>query len=114
MKTDSPWLKWLIDPLSGKTSLGRAFWLYGLVGSIVFLAIGLLFPPTPVGLGVYGILSLIVGILQTVILWRCAPNARSALVRRLVRLIIVAGLILAPVVVYLYFAYAEYLTLDNL
>lgn len=33
------------DPLRGKTSLGRVVWVYGLLGSLVYSAFGLLLDP---------------------------------------------------------------------
>ena len=95
------WPQWLTDPLAGKTSLSRAFWLYGLGGSIVYSVLGLLFPETAAGLTVYALLGLALGILQSVILWRCAPNSRSALMGRFARLAVIVGLIMVPVMLYL-------------
>jgi hypothetical protein len=101
------WPRWLTDPLSGKTSLARAFWLYGFGGSIAFSVIALLFPATPAGYGLYVVLGLAVGIFQTVILWRCAPNSRSAFLGRLVRTGIVVGVIMTPIMLYLEHAAAS-------
>jgi hypothetical protein len=95
------WPQWLTDPLSGKTSLSRAFWLYGLGGSIVYSVMGFLFPETPAGFTVYTLLGLAVGTLQSVILWRCAPNSSSAFMGRFVRLAVIVGLIMVPVMLYL-------------
>jgi predicted membrane protein len=107
------WPRWLTDPLTGKTSLGRAFWLYGLGGSFVYSVIGLLFPETPAGLTVYVLLGLAIGILQSVILWRCAPNSRSAFVGRFVRTAVIVGLILVPVMLYLLFTNSDMLLPPN-
>ena len=95
------WPRWLTDPLTGKISLGRAFWLYGVGGSIAYSLIALLFPETPVGVTVYLLLGLALGILQSLILWRCAPNSRSAFLGRLVRTAVIVGLIMVPLMVYL-------------
>lgn len=97
------WPRWLTDPLTGKSSLGRAVWLYGLGGSLVYSIIGLLFPETTAGFTVYVLLGLALGILQSVILWRCAPNSRSVFVARFVRTAVIVGLILVPVMLYLLF-----------
>lgn len=35
----------IVDPLRGKTSLGKVVWVYGLLGSIVYGAFGLLVLP---------------------------------------------------------------------
>ena len=103
------WPRWLTDPLTGRTSLGRAVWLYGLGGSFVYSVIGLLFPETPAGLTAYVLLGLAIGIGQSVILWRCAPNSRSAFATRLVRFAVIVGLILMPVMLYLLFVNSDVL-----
>ena len=105
------WPRWLTDPLTGKTSLGRAVWLYGFGGSIAYSFIALLFPETPAGFTVYTLLGLALGIVQSVILWRCAPNSRSAFIGRLVRVAVVVGLILVPLMLYLLFANPDALQL---
>ena len=107
------WPRWLTDPLTGKSSLGRALWLYGFGCSLVYSAIGLLFPETTAGFTVYMLLGLALGILQSVILWRCAPNSRSAFVGRLVRASVIAGLILVPVMLYLLFTNSDMLLPHN-
>jgi hypothetical protein len=107
------WPRWLTDPLAGKTSLGRAVWLYGFGGSLVYSVIGLLFPETTAGLTVYLALGLALGVLQSVILWRCAPNSRSAFLGRLVRAAVVMGLVLVLIVAYLLFANPDMLLSPN-
>ena len=107
------WPRWLTDPLTGKTSLGRAIWLYGLGGSLVYSVAGLLFPETAVGLTVYMLLGLVIGVLQSVILWRCAPNSRSEFVRRLVRAAVIVGLVLVPLMLYLMFTNVDLLPPPN-
>jgi len=107
------WPQWLTDPLTGKTSLGRAFWLYGFGGSIAYSVIALLLPETPTGYTVYVVLGLALGILQSVILWRCAPNSRSAFLSRFVRITVVVGVIMVPLVLYLLFTTADALLPPN-
>ena len=107
------WPRWITDPLGGKTSLGRAFWLYGFGGSLAYSVIALLFPATPVGLTIGLMLGLVLGILQSVILWRCAPNSRSAALGRFVRASVVFGLILIPLVLYLLFTNLDALLPPN-
>lgn len=103
------WPRWLTDPLAGKTSLGRAIWLYGLGGSLVYSAVGLLFPETTAGFTAYVVFGLVIGVLQSVILWRCATNSRSELVRKLVRAAVIVGLVLVPLMLYLMFTNADML-----
>ena len=107
------WPRWLTDPFSGKTSLARAFWLYGLGGSIAYSLLVWLFPETPAGFAVYTSLGIALGTLQSVILWRCAPNSRSAFLGRLVRAAVIAGLIMVPLMLYLLFTNPEALLSPN-
>lgn len=96
------WPKWLTDALSGKVSLSRAFWLYGLGVSVGYSVIGAFIDVThPVAVSIYLVLGLVVGVVQTVILWRSAKNSPSRFLRRLVRIVVIAGLLLTLVVVYL-------------
>jgi len=101
------WPRWITDPLNGKTSLARAFWLYGFGISIAYSVIALLIPATPVGYALYVVSGFAVGILQSVILWRCAPNSRSAFLGRMVRTAVVVGLIAVPIMLYLEHAAAS-------
>lgn len=108
------WPQWLTDALTGRTSLQRAFWLYGLGGTVAYSAAGLLFPETPLGIGLYLGIGLVLGVLQSVILWRCAPNSRSSLARRLTRAAIVVGLVVTVVVLYVMFAFPDILATAGL
>jgi ABC-type amino acid transport system permease subunit len=107
------WPRWLIDPLTGNTSLKRAIGLYGLGGSLLYSAMGLLFPETTAGFTVYVLLGLVIGVLQSVILWRCAPNSRSAFVRRLTRAAVIVGLVLVPLLLYVAFTNVDLLLPPN-
>lgn len=92
------WPRWLADALSGKVSLSRAFWVYGVGMSVVYSALGLLIDlKSSFGVTVYLLLGALLGVLQTIILWRCAYNSRSRSLGRLVRITMVFGLILVAV-----------------
>jgi hypothetical protein len=78
--------------------LQRAFWLYGVGVTVVYSLVGGFVPARPAALAVYFGLGLLIGVVQSVVLWRCAPNARSGLTRRLVRAAVVAGLLLTALV----------------
>jgi hypothetical protein len=94
--------KWLTDALSGKVSLARAFWLYGLGVSVGYSVIGAFIDLShPVAVSVYLVVGLVVGVVQTVILWRSAKNSPSKVLGRLVRIVVIVGLLLTLVVVYL-------------
>ncbi len=93
--------RWLTDALAGQLSLARAFWIWGVGVSLAYSLIGgFIDVEHRVALTVYLIVGVLVGLLQTVILWRCARNARSPLWARLVRIIIIVGLVLAALTLY--------------
>ena len=108
------WPRWVADALSGKVSLARAFWLYGLGISVVYSLVGLLIDLQNVPIVVlYLVVGLALGVLQTIILWQCAPNSRSAFLSRLTRVAVVVGLILIPLMLYLLFANPDALLPPN-
>jgi hypothetical protein len=92
----------LKEPLEGKTSLSRVFWLYGIVGSLLFGSIELfLNPENQFVMRVYTILGLFFGLYLTLGTYRCAKNARSPFVARFVRVCCVISIVLLPVLAYL-------------
>jgi hypothetical protein len=96
--------RWLADALSGKVSLSRAFWVYGLGISVVYSLIGLFIDiENRLGVIVYLLVGTALGVLQTMILWRCAYNSRSRFLGKLVRTVTVLGLIMAAVMLYVLF-----------
>jgi hypothetical protein len=102
--------RWLADALSGKVSLSRAFWVYGVGISIVYSVIGLLIDiQNLLGVTVYLLVGTALGVLQSVILWRCAYNARSRFLGRLVRTAMVFGLIMVAVMLYVVFTNSDLL-----
>lgn len=98
------WSRWLTDALRGKASLSSAFWLYGLGISVVYSLIGLLIDVQnrPVVV-IYLIVGFALGVLQTIILWRSASNARSKVLGRLVHTVMVLGFILMAIMLYVLF-----------
>jgi hypothetical protein len=103
-------LQWLADALSGKASLSRAFWVYGFGVSVVYSLIGLFIDiQNRLAIVVYLLVGAGLGVLQTVILWRCAYNSRSRLVGRLVRTAVLFGLLVAVVMVYVSFTHSDLL-----
>jgi len=90
------------DPLQGKTSLSRVFWLYGMAGSALYGAAGLLFDAgNELAMRIYALGGLVFSIYVTVATYRCAGNCRSAFLTRLVRVSAVISLLLLPVIAYL-------------
>jgi hypothetical protein len=104
-----------MEPLQGKTSLSRVFWLYGIVGSVLYGAIELFLDPGNEGvMRVYVIGGLIFSIYVTVATYQCAMNCRSAFLGRIVRVSAVISLLLLPVLAYLDLAGVLTLTLPAL
>jgi hypothetical protein len=96
--------QWLADALRGKVSLARAFWVYGLGVSVGYSVIGLLIDiQNPLAVTVYLLIGAAVGVLQTIILWRCAYNSRSRFLGGLVRTAMVFGLIMVAIMLYVLF-----------
>jgi len=104
------WLKLLAEPLRGRTSLWKVIWIYGLGASVVYTLLGwVLAPQTPVSVGLYFMVGLALGIVQSVMLWQCAYNSRFPGAGRLLRLIVVIGLLLLPVMLYVLFRHPQVL-----
>lgn len=102
--------QWLADAWSGKVSLSRAFWVYGLGVSVIYSLIGLFIDiQNRLGVLLYLLVGAALGVLQTVILWRCAYNSRSRFVGRLVRTAVVFGLLVAVVMLYVSFTHSDLL-----
>ena len=68
----------LSDALKGKAPLRRVFWVYGVGVSVAYSALGLFIDPLNVkSIVVYTVIGLAIGVVQCIMLWRCAPNSRS-------------------------------------
>jgi hypothetical protein len=92
------------DPLQGKTSLAKVFWLYGLVGSILVSAIGLAVDPgNEFAMRVYIVFGLLFSVYVTVATYQCAGNCQSKFLARFVRLSAIISLLALPVFAYLEF-----------
>ena len=74
-------------------------WIYGFGVSVVYGLLEPLFAPvTRAGKGVYFALGLLIGIVQSVMLWQCAYNSRFPRYGAVLRfLVVVAALLTAPV-----------------
>lgn len=90
------------DPLEGKTSLSRVFWLYGIVGSLVYGALELfLNPENQFLMRVYTLGGLIYTVYVIVGTYRCAKNCKTPWVARAARISAIISLLLLPVLTYL-------------
>ena len=93
-----------MEPLQGKTSLAKVFWLYGVLGSVVYGAIEFFLDSGNERLmRVYVIGGLLFSVYVTVATYQCAMNCRSAFVGRVARVSAVISLLLLPLIAYLEF-----------
>ena len=98
----------LTDPLQGRTPLRTVFWVYGVLVSVVYSFLGLLVDPlNPRFVRLYTVLGVALGVVQSLMLWKCAYNTRSRALGHWVRVSVVVGLIAIPFCVYLMYAYAS-------
>src|ERR1700728_1274000 len=115
-RTDRPRSVWtaITDPLQGKTSLSKVFWVYGVLGSILVSAIGLVFDPgNEFAMRFYILFGLLFSVYVTVATYRCAGNCQSKSLARLVRISAVISLAALPVFAYLELTGALDLALSN-
>jgi hypothetical protein len=90
------------DPLEGKTSLSRVFWLYGIFGSLLYGALELfLNPENALVMRIYTIGGLLYTVYAIVATYRCANNTKSAWAARSARVGAIISLFLLPVLAYL-------------
>jgi hypothetical protein len=102
------------DPLQGKTSLTRVFWVYGILGSILVSAVGLVFDPgNQFAMRIYILFGLLFSVYVTVATYRCAGNCQSQSLARLVRISAIISLVALPVFAYLEFTGALDLAFTN-
>ena len=74
----------LKEPLLGKTSLAKVFWLYGVLGSLLYGAIELFIDPgNELLLRIYVIGGIIFSVYVTAATYKCAANCKSPAVARL-------------------------------
>jgi hypothetical protein len=92
------------EPLQGKTSLARVFWVYGVLGSVAVSAIGLLLDPgNEFARRAYVVFGLLFSVYVTIATYRCGVNCRSKALARFVRISAIITLVLLPVLAYLDF-----------
>jgi hypothetical protein len=89
-------------PLQGKVSVSRVFWLYGVVGSLIYGLLEFLIDPGNVFVTrLYSIGGLLLTVYVIVATYRCAINCKTAWMAKLVRISCIASLVLLPVFAYL-------------
>jgi hypothetical protein len=95
----------LKEPLQGKTSLSKVFWLYGVLGSVLVSAIGLAVDPgNEFATRVYTAFGLLFSVYVSVATYRCASNCQSKSLAQLARISAVLSLVALPLFAYLYFS----------
>lgn len=103
------------EPLRGRTSLTRVFWLYGVLGSILVSAMGLVIDSNNVfAMRSYTVFGLLFSVYVTVATYQCAGNCGSKFLARLVRISAVISLLLLPLFAYLELSGALDLAIANL
>ena len=94
--------------------MSKVFWVYGILGSILVSAVGLVFDPgNQFAMRCYIVFGLLFSVYVTVATYRCAGNCRSQSLARLVRISALISLVLLPVFAYLEFTGALDLALTN-
>jgi hypothetical protein len=89
-------------PLQAKTSVSRVFWLYGIVGSLLYSGLEFLIDPGNAWLlRAYTLGGALLSLYVIVGTYRCAVNCRSAGMARFVRVSCVISVLLLPVITYL-------------
>jgi hypothetical protein len=102
MSEESRVTRWIMDPLRGNTSFGSVLGWYGVVGSLVYSALGLLVDvESERAMRVYAVGGLIYSVYVTVATYRCAVSLRSPFTRNLVRVSALLSLVLLPILAYL-------------
>ena len=95
----------LKEPLQGKTSLSKVFWLYAVLGSVLVSAFGVTVDPgNELATRMYTVFGLLFSVYVTVATYQCASNCRSKFLARMVRISAVISLLMLPVLAYLYFS----------
>ncbi len=89
-------------PLQGKVSVSRVFWLYGIVGSLLYSALEFLIPPgNSLLLRAYTLGGALFTLYVIVGTYRCAVNCRTPRMATFVRVSCVISVLLLPVITYL-------------
>jgi tellurite resistance protein TehA-like permease len=92
----------ITDPIRGTVPIGRVIWLYGIVGSLIYSALGLFVDlESALALRVYEIGGLVYTLYVTVATYACAATMKSPFLRLLVRVSALITLLLLPFLAYL-------------
>ena len=107
------WDRYITEPLRGHTPLWKVIWIQGVGASVVYALLGtLLVPDTRRATAVYLLGGLLIGAVQSVMLWQCAYNGRSRAAGTLLRVVVLIGAVLMPLALYLWWTHPELADLD--
>jgi len=102
MSGESRLTRWIMDPLRGKTRFGSVLGWYGVAGSLVYSALGLLIDvDNERAMQLYAAGGVLFSVYVSVAMYRCAVSLRSPFMRNVVRVSAVLSLALLPVLAYL-------------
>jgi hypothetical protein len=108
------WPAFLAEPLQGKTPLNRVFWLYGIVGSLVYGALEMFLDPgNALVMRLYILGGLVISVYTAVATYRCADNCQSRVWARMARGSAILSLVILPVFAYLELTGALDLAMSN-
>lgn len=99
----------LLDPLQGRTPIGRVIWVYGLLGSLAYSLLGVV-STGRVWARLYTIGGALYTFYVTVATYQCARNCKTVFGRRVVRVCAMLTLLLLPLFTYLEWSGALELT----
>jgi hypothetical protein len=97
--------RFVTDPIRGTVPVGRVIWLYGILGSLIYSALGLFIDPSAEGtLRIYTIGGLLYTLYVTIATYRCAATVKSPFWRGVTRVSALLTLLLLPLLAYLSFS----------
>jgi hypothetical protein len=91
----------ITDPIRGTVPIGRVFWLYGVVGSLIYSALGLFLDlGSELELRMYTIGGIAYTLYVTIATYACAATIKSPFWRLLTRASALITLVLLPFLAY--------------
>ena len=89
-------------PLEGKISVSRVFWVYGIVGSLIYSCLEFLIDPlNSFFMRAYILGGFLYSVYVVVGTYRCAINCKTPRMARFVRVSCIISLLLLPVLTYM-------------
>ncbi|MBS0579462.1 MAG: hypothetical protein JSR36_09380 [Proteobacteria bacterium] len=102
------WKQYVTEPMRGRTPLWRVIWIQGFGVSLLYALLGAAFVPRGrTAAAAYLLVGLLIGAVQSVMLWQCAYNGRSRATGTLLRTAVLLGALLMPLAAYLWWRHPE-------